>query len=128
MATSERTEKLKNKLFWLRFVQWFILIAPVFYFFVSALAANEGSIKKATLVVSVLIGLALIIFNIILKFHMRSPLWLALFGIHTVLDKVQVLLMILFIFSLVDEVFITPQIKKIKQQLITNKEMDKRLS
>lgn len=126
MAVSERTEKLKNRLFWLRFILFLLLVTPLFYFFVSCLASGAESWKKVTLVMTALISLMLIGLNLILKFHLRSPLFFMLIGIHVVMDNVIVLLVLLAITSLLDEVFLTPWIKKVKAQLIANKEMDKR--
>lgn len=123
---SEYTEKLKNKLFWLRFVLFLLLVTPIFYFFVSALASGADSWKKVTLVMSALISLGLIGLNFILKFHLRSPLFFMLIGIHVVMDNVMVLLVLIAISSALDEFILTPWIKKVKTQLIANKEMDKR--
>lgn len=123
---SEYTEKLKSKLFWLRFITFILLATPLFYFFVSCLSSGAESWKKVTLVMTALISLMLIGVNIILKFHLRSPLFFMLIGIHVIMDNVMVLLVLLAITSLLDEVFLTPWIKKVKTQLIANKEMDKR--
>lgn len=123
---SEYTEKLKNKLFWLRFITFILLATPLFYFFVSCLSSGAESWKKVTLVMTALISLMLIGLNFILKFHLRSPLFFMLIGIHVIMDNVMVLLVLLAITSLLDEVFLTPWIKKVKAQLIANKEMDKR--
>ena len=123
---SEYTEKLKSKLFWLRFALFILLATPLFYFFVSCLASGAESWKKVTLVMTALISLMLIGLNIILKFELRSPLFFMLIGIHVIMDNVMVLLVLLAISSLIDEVFLTPWIKKVKTQLIANKEMDKR--
>lgn len=124
---SERTEMLKNRLFWLRFIVFLLLATPIFYFFVVALASNAGSIKKVGLITSVLIGIGFIAINFMLKFHLRSPLYIIAFGIHLVLDDIQVLLLLLAITSVLDELIFTPWIKRTKIQLISNKEMDKRL-
>lgn len=123
---SEYTEKLKSKLFWLKFITFILLATPLFYFFVSCLASGAESWKKVTLVMTALISLMMIGLNIILKFHLRSPLFFMLIGIHVIMDNVMVLLVLLAITSLLDEVFLTPWIKKVKTQLIANKEMDKR--
>lgn len=126
MAVSERTEKLKTKLFWLRFALFIILATPLFYFFVSALAMGAEAWKKVTLVSTSMLSLVLIGVNFIFKFHLRSPLWIILIGIHTVMDNVIVLIILLAITSLIDELFLTPWIKSTKAKLITNKEIDLR--
>lgn len=123
---SEFTAKLKNKLFWLRFILFILLATPLFYFFISCLASGAESWKKVTLVMTALISLMLIGLNFILKFHLRSHLFFMLIGIHVIMDNVMVLLVLLAITSLLDEVFLTPWIKKVKAQLIANKEIDKR--
>lgn len=127
IRVSERTEKLKNKLFWLRFALCMILITPIFYFFVSALAqGGVESWKKVTLVSSAMFSLILIGVNFIFKFHLRSPLWFMLIGIHVVLNNVIVLLILLAVSSVLDEFILTPWIKHTKVQLVTNKEIDLR--
>ena len=126
MAVSERTEKLKNKLFRLRFALFILLATPLFYFFVSALAMGAEAWKKVTLVSTSMISLVLIGVNFIFKFHLRSPLWIMLIGIHVVMDNVIVLITLLAITSLIDELFLTPWIKSTKAKLITNKEIDLR--
>ena len=127
MATSERTEKLKDRLFWLRFASFIVFATPLFYFFVTALA--QGGVeawKKVTLVSTAMFSLILIGVNFIFKFHLRSPLWIMLIGIHVVLDNVIVLIVLLAITSIIDEFFLAPWIKHVKQQVITNKEIDLR--
>lgn len=126
MATSEYTERLKNRLFWLRFIVILLLAIPLFYFFVKALASGADSWKKVTLVITALLSLALIALNLILKFHLRSPLFLMLIGIHVVMDNVVVLIVLLFITSALDEFILTPWIKCVKAKLVANKEMDRR--
>lgn len=124
---SERTEKLQNKLFWLRFALCLILVTPLFYFFVAALAAGGVEAwKKVTLVSTAMFSLILIGVNFVFKFHLRSPLWVMLIGIHVVLDNVVVLLVLLAITSILDEFILTPWIKHVKIQVITNREIDRR--
>ena len=82
--------------------------------------------KKVTLVSTTMLSLVLIGVNFIFKFHLRSPLWIMLIGIHVVMDNVIVLITLLAITSLIDELFLTPWIKSTKARLITNKEIDLR--
>ena len=126
VRVSERTEKLKNKLFWLRFIDLLLLITPFFYYFVNGLAVGEAVVQKVALVSSVMIAAIVCIVNVIFKFHLRSPLWIALIGIHVAVGNVLPLLILTASFSVADEFFLTPWIKKTKVELITNKEIDKR--
>ena len=123
---SEFTHKIKTKLFWLRFVLALVLITPIFYFFVSCLASGAESWKKVSLVISAMVSLGFIALNLVLKFHLRSPLFLMLIGIHLIMNNVMVLLILLFASSVLDEFFLDPWIKHLKTQLIANKEIDKR--
>ena len=127
MATSERTEKLKSRLLWLRFADIFMLVAPFFYYFVSGLVLGEAVIQKVALISSVMIALVVCIVNGIFKFHLRSPLWIALIGIHVAVGNVIPLLVITAVFSVIDEFILTPLIKKTKVSLIANKDLDRRL-
>ena len=127
IRVSERTEKLKNKLFWLRFIDLLLLITPFFYYFVSGLVVGEAVIQKVALVSSVMIAAVVCIINVIFKYHLRSPLWIALIGIHVAVGNVLPLLIITAGFSVLDEFVLTPWIKKTKTQLIASKEFDQRL-
>lgn len=126
IRVSERTEKLKNKLFWLRFVDILMLVTPFFYYFVSGLVVGEAVVQKVALVSSVMIAAVVCIVNVLFKFHLRSPLWIALIGIHVAVGNVVPLLVITAVFSVADEFVITPWIKKVKVQLITSREIDQR--
>lgn len=127
MATSERTIQLKNRLLYLRFLDIMMLVSPFFYYFVSGLIVGEAVIQKVALVSSVMIAGLVCLVNTIFKFHLRFPLWIALIGIHVALGNVLPLLVITAVFSGIDEMLLTPLIKKTKAALIANKEMDKRL-
>ena len=127
VRVSERTEKLKTKLFWLRFADLLMLITPFFYYFVSGLVVGEAVVQKIALVSSVMIAAVVCVINVIFKYHLRSPLWIALIGIHVAIGNVLPLLIITAVFSVVDEFFLTPWIKKTKVQLITSKEIDQRV-
>ena len=126
IRVSERTEKLKSKLFWLRFADLFMLITPFFYYFVAGLVQGEAVVQKVALVSSVMIAAVVCIINVLFKYHLRSPFWIALIGIHVALGNVLPLLIITASFSVIDEFFLSPWIKKTKAQLITNKEIDLR--
>ena len=125
-VASERTESLRNKLFWLRFADLMMLITPFFYYFVVGLSSGGATYQKVALVSSVAIAACVCLVNVLFKFHLRSPFWIALVGIHVALDNVLALLIITAAFSVIDEFLLTPWIKKIKVELIANKEMDRR--
>jgi hypothetical protein len=61
------------------------------------------------------------------KVNIRSTLWILIIGLYVCLDSIMNMIIFIAVFQVVDEMIITPIKKSVKQKLIINKELDKRL-
>jgi len=83
-------------------------------------------VKKLTMGVMVVIAAILVVLNVLLKYSLRSPIWLCLIGIYICLEKIETLLIIMAVCCVLDEFICTPLSKKYKNLCTINKEIDKR--
>lgn len=124
---SNRTKQLQKRLATLRILDVVILALPVLVYFVIGMASGEMIVvKKVALLGSFVAALALTGLNVIFKFHLKSPIWILLLGIYYAIGNILPLIVILAISTILDELLLSPAIKRNKMKLISNREIDKR--
>lgn len=128
MKKSQRTKKLQARLRILRAIDIVIIALPVLVYFVIGVA--NGDIvtveKKVALVGAFVVALIFTGVNIVMKMHLKSPIWIAVLGIHFALGNIMPLIWCLAVSTVLDEIVLSPLIKRTKSQVISNKEIDKR--
>jgi hypothetical protein len=80
--------------------------------------------EKVFLGFTVILVIMLTLLNILMKYHLRSPLFILLLGIYFALEKILPLLIILSIGIIIDEFVLAPVIKNLKQKVIVRKELE----
>lgn len=102
-----------------------LTLGPILVF--TVLAFINGEIhQKLTLGCTLIIASILVALNVVMKYHIRSTLWIVVLGIYTCMDNILPLLLTIAICTIVDEFIIHPLSKKYKNLYIINKEIDKR--
>ena len=125
---TETTQKYKTT-YWILFsISILLNFLPVIVYIIKGYASIEVSeAKKVTLTMTIMIALILSIYNILAKKHMRSVIWILLLGVYFALQKIELLLLLMAICTIVDEFLVEPLMKKYKLKWKTNCEIDSRL-
>ena len=125
MENNERLKTLKIKLFFARLFSFLFTICPLIVYVIIGFA--NGDIQKGEKIFlgfTVILVIMLTLLNILMKYHLRSPLFILLLGIYFALEKILPLLIILSIGIIIDEFILTPVIKNLKQKVIVRKELE----
>lgn len=122
---SEITQNYKHKHIILHIISIGLTVLPLTVY--TGIAIAQGDVhEKLVLGMTLTVSLIFVLMNILMKYSIRSTVWIMLLGIYVCLDNITPLLLIIAISSIIDEFIITPLDKKYKQQYIINKEIDKR--
>ena len=119
------TKKYKIKLNICRLLSFTITVLPVIIYTIKGFI--DGSIgEKVSLGICVILALMFMLINVMLKYHIRSTLWVLLIGIYVCIDNIIPLLIIMATTTIIDEFVLVPLINKYKNKYIINKEIDLR--
>lgn len=102
-------------------------LLPLSIYTIKGFAENDGSAQQVGLVCSISVAIILFLVNVILKYNLKSPLWIMTLGLYFCLDNILPLIIILAITTILDEFVFTPCKKIFKERMIINKEIDKRM-
>lgn len=83
--------------------------------------------EKVGLTCTIMVAIILTAVNLIFKYNIRSTIWILLLGIYFCLDNVLNLIILIAVFTILDEFVLTPLKKLFKEKYSINKEIDKRL-
>lgn len=125
---TETTQKYKTT-YWILFgISILLNFLPLIVYIIKGYASIEVSeARKVTLTMTMMIALMLSIYNILAKKHMRSVIWILLLGVYFAVQKIELLLLLMAICTIVDEFIVEPLMKKYKLKWKTNCEIDSRL-
>lgn len=122
---SKRTKELRIKYWVLKSIDWILLYAAlIIYFFVAMFDDGVAVNKKVGLVASVIVALILVIFNVITRHHLRSPLWIVLIGLYVCVGYLLPMIIIIAVATVLDEFVFQPYLKKLKIRFESSKEID----
>lgn len=122
---SDVTKGYKTKYKSLSLLSFILTIGPLIAFTILAFINGEVH-EKLVLGCTVAIALILLIVNVVMKYHIRSTLWILVLGIYTCLDNIMPLLLTVAIVTILDEFILHPLAKKYKNLFTINNEIDKR--
>ena len=130
MAKSQATKKAKNNMIIFEVISIALTVIPIL-FFIGYGFYYGTSTEKITLSISAIIGLIFAVLNLLLKWHIRSGLWIVIFGICYALksnmDMIMSVVVTMAITTAVDEFVVMPLAKRYKEKYHINKEIDKRI-
>ena len=125
---TETTKKYKTY-YWILFAISIALnFIPLLVYVIKGYAdieVSEG--RKVTLTITMMVALCLSIYNILAKKHMRSVIWILLLGVYFAVQKIELLLLLMAICTIVDEFIVEPLMKMYKFKWKSNVEIDARL-
>ena len=87
---------------------------------------KSNDITKEALGITIVVSAIFFFANLILKYHIRSTVWILLIGIYIALKDITTLLIIISVCTVLDEFLVTPLYKHYKERYKINKEIDKR--
>ena len=123
---SQTTKELKNKKNIFHFLSWILAFAPIIIWTGIAIAKSNDVTKQA-LAITIVVSAIFFFANLILKYHIRSTVWILLIGIYIALKDITTLLILIAVCTIIDEFIVHPLYKHFKQRYKINKEIDKRV-
>lgn len=123
MSQTTLTLKRKKNIFHL--LSWLLTFAPILIWLFIAMA-KSNDLTKTALALSVTVAGLLSMVNLLLKYSIRSTVWILLIGIYIALKDITPLLIIIAVTTMLDEFIVHPLYKHYKERYIINKEIDKR--
>lgn len=122
---NNRTESLKRKLFLTRLFSFICTVLPLVIYIIIGLTAGDIYVgQKVFLGFTVIIAIILTLVNVLMKYKLRSPLFILLLGVHYTLDRVLTLLIILSVGIIIDEFILSPTKNSLKQKVAVRKELE----
>ena len=122
---SQTTKTLKNKKNIFHFLSWLLTFAPILIWLCVAMAKST-ELTKTALAISILIAGLLTFVNLLLKYSIRSTVWILLIGIYVALKNITPLLIIIAVCTVIDEFIVHPLYVHYRDRYKINKEIDKR--
>ena len=122
---STTTQTLKKKAITLHVLSWFLTFAPILIYLCIAMY-KSNDITKPALAISITVAALFTFANLLLKYSIRSTVWILLIGIYVALKNITPLLIIIAVFTIIDEFIVHPLYKRYKERYHINKEIDKR--
>lgn len=83
-------------------------------------------LQKFTMGCMVTLALIFVMLNVIMKYNIRSTVWVLILGIYLCLDNITPLLIIMAVSTILDEFVVSKLAIKYKNQFTINKEIDLR--
>lgn len=123
MSDITKSYKIKHRL--LSLLSIVLLLGPILAFTIMGFIQGEIH-EKLVLGCTLIIAIILVVINVVMKYHIRSTLWILVLGIYTCMDNIMPLLLTIAITTIIDEFIITPLNKKYKGLYVINNEIDKR--
>lgn len=123
---SEVTKNLKRKMTICHFISWLLTFAPILIWLCIAMY-KSNDVTKTTLAISIVVAGLLSMVNLLLKYSIRSTVWVLLLGIYVALKNITPLLIIIAVCTILDEFIVHPLYKHYKEKYHINREIDKRV-
>lgn len=100
---------------------------PLFVYIVQGYASIQvEESRKVVLSFTLIAAVMLTIYNTLAKKHLRSVVWILLLGVYYAVQKIELLLIIMAICTIIDEFIVEPLVKKYKLKWKTNAEIESR--
>lgn len=125
MELNERTKKAKNKYIFFKTLSICLTFLPLVVYVIIAFVKG-APMEKFTMGCMVTLALVFVALNVIMKYNIRSTIWVLILGIYLCLDNITPLLIIMAVSTILDEFIVSKLAVKYKNQFVINKEIDKR--
>ena len=125
MELNETTKKAKRNYILFKTLSVALTFLPLIVYVIIAFVKG-APLEKFTMGCMVTIALCFVILNVLMKYNIRSTVWVLILGIYLCLDNITPLLIIMAISTILDEFVVSKLATKYKNKFIINKEIDKR--
>ena len=122
---SDVTKSLHKKTVLFHFLSILLTFLPITIWFCIAIAKST-EVTRVTLGLSFCVAMILTLANTLLKYSIRSTIWILLIGIYACIKNITPLLVIIATCTVIDEFIVHPLYKYYKNRYKINKEIDKR--
>lgn len=102
-----------------------VTLGPMMFYVIKGFIQGETT-QKFSMGACAVVAVILVAVNIIMKINLRSPLWILLIGVYICLRKIEVLLIVMAVTTMLDEFWFSPAYKSFKGKYTINREIDKR--
>lgn len=119
----EKTKKLKATRNALGLISFLLCYMPLLVALGIGFSYTSDA-GRVSLTISCAVALLLTIINTLMKYSIRSTMWVLLLGIYLALDNVMPYLIAIAICTIVDEFIISPMYRNTKNKYTINKEID----
>lgn len=123
---SDVTAGYKKKYYILTIISWAIVFGPLLGYIIYGYIVSN-TVQKVTLTTTIMAAIVLTIISILFKKRVRSTVFILILGIYVAISKIQVLIIIMCLTTMLDEFLITPMQRSMREKMTINREMDKRL-
>lgn len=120
------TQSYKIKKNIVGFLSFLCTVGPLVTFIVMGLIQGEGK-EKLCLSLTAIASIILAGLAVLRKIHLKSTIYIVLLGLYVALDNIVPFIVTLAICTILDEIFLTPLYKRLKEDYYTHKQIDKRL-
>ena len=125
---NEKTKKVHLKYVFFKTISIALTVMPLIVYVVLGLISGDiHKGKKVILGFTCIIAIILSTINILMKHHLRSPLFLVLLGLYYTIENALPLFIAICVGVILDEFIFTPLTIKYKSKYTINKEIDERL-
>ena len=121
---SNRTRNAKRGLWICRILSVLVTLLPVIYYVIKGL--SDGSVGSRQKGCMVCLAIMLYIINVLMKYSIRSTVWILLLGVYVCLEDILPLILMLAIGTIIDEFVLSPLKKHYASVYCVNKEIDRR--
>lgn len=124
---SATTKKYKTLSIIFSILSFLVTIGPIMYYIITGFIEADLTSEKVGLTALVMASLILVIINAVMKFNIRSTIWLIVIGVYICIDNIMPLLLMVAGGTILDEFIITPLGTMFTDKYKINKEIDARL-
>lgn len=123
-----KTEQYKKAYLALFITSLALNFLPLFIYIIMGYVNVEiEESKKVVLSFTLIAAIVLSVYNLLAKKHLRSVVWILLLGVYYAVQKIELLLLLMAICTIIDEFIVEPLVKKYKFKYKANKEIDDRM-
>lgn len=102
-----------------------VTLGPMLFYVIKGFIEGQTT-QKFSMAACAVVAIVLVVVNLIMKINLRSPLWILLIGVYICLGKIELLLIIMAVTTMLDEFWFSPAYKSFKNKYTINREIDKR--
>lgn len=125
IAKSSASKHYKDLAITYKALSIIVTLGPMLFYVVKGFIEGQTT-QKFTMGACAVVAVVLVAINVIMKINLRSPLWILLIGVYICLGKIEILLIVMAVTTMLDEFWFSPAYKSFKNKYTINREIDKR--